>query len=92
MPTAIRGILLIMGVALGAPAVAQDECFNTPFGFSASKPADWHYLTAEPFQDNVKARDLYPDLNPSVSVNIREARVCRPLRPCRRSLRHLRAF
>jgi hypothetical protein len=72
---------------------------NTPFGFSARKPADWHYLTAEQFQDNVKARDFhrskdqgaggaahtkpffavtkykepYPDLNPSVSVNIRGA-------------------
>jgi hypothetical protein len=99
MRTAIHSILLILVVALGAPALAQDQYSNTPFGFSARKPVDWHYLTAEQFQENVKARDFsdpkikelvarhtqkpffavtkykepYPDLNPSVSVNVREA-------------------
>jgi hypothetical protein len=58
MPTAIRTVLLMVLLALGSPAIAQDVYTNPVFGFSARKPSSWHYFTVEQQQENLKGLDF----------------------------------
>lgn len=93
-PTAALQFLLVIHPLLGQPT----EVFRNPTaGFEITKPASWHYASAQENAENLKAAKLndqefqaamskyattpmviitkfkepYPDLNPSLKVNIR---------------------
>lgn len=54
----LGALLLSLALVFAKPAPAQETYSNQTLGFAVTKPADWHYVTAEQARENLKRTEF----------------------------------